>query len=55
MSFNTKVEEIINVNYYSRQTLSSDPLHVAGISQVMKHITQYLPQMVSITKLYLTL
>ena len=40
---------------YSTQTLSSNSPHVAGISQVMKHITINRPQMVSITKLYLTL
>ena len=40
---------------YSTQTLSSNSSHVAGISQVMKYITINRPQMVSITKLYLTL
>ena len=40
---------------YSTQTLSSHSSHVAGISLVMKHITINRPQMVSITKLYLTL
>ena len=37
------------------QTLSSNYSHMAGINQVMKHITINRPQMVSITKLYLTL
>ena len=40
---------------HSTQTLSSNSSHVAGISQVMKHIKINRPQMVSITKLYLTL
>ena len=40
---------------YSTQTLSSNSSHVAGIRQVMKHITINRPQMVLITKLYLTL
>ena len=38
---------------YSTQTLSSNSLHVAGKSQVMKHMTENPPQMVS--KLNLTL
>ena len=43
---------------YSTQTLSSNSSDVAEISgQVMKHITNWkiVPQMVSITKLYLNL
>ena len=57
MSFNAKVPSCAR-NYqhnYTTQTLSSNSSHVAGISQVMKHMTQNHPQMVSITKLYLTL
>ena len=35
--------------------MSSNSSHVAGISPVMKHITINRPQIVSLTKLYLTL
>ena len=57
MSFNTKVQSCAkNYQYnYTTETLSSNSSHVAGISQVMKHIMKNRPQMVSITKLYLTL
>ena len=40
---------------YSTPTLSPNSSHVAGINQVIKHITKNRPQMLSITKLYLTL
>ena len=50
MSFHTKVQ-ISCARDYQQQTLSYNSLHVAGISQVMKHITKTRPQMVPITKL----
>ena len=56
--FQYKGAKLSKKNYqhnYTTETLSSNSSQVAGISQVMKHIMKNRPQMVSITKLYLTL
>ena len=44
-----------NYSTQTFRTLSSNSSHVAGISQVIKHIAENRPQMISISKLYLTL